>query len=89
MILRLFLFLLSYGLVFALPLYALGTVVRHRLQPWLDERRRRLRAREHAQVLAALDHARCSFCLQPCEESDCYDDKYGWYHHACLKSLLG
>ncbi len=89
MVARLILFLFAYGVMFSLPLAALGFVYRRQLGEYVARRRALAQGRRNALVLLAHEE-RCFVCDETVvSHDDCYEPGKGWYHAKCLKALLG
>jgi hypothetical protein len=88
MIARLFLFLLGYMTLLAIPLTALGVVTWKRLRPHLEHRRLLKHMQRNAHALAANGHMTCIYCLEAVTSADCYEPHRGAFHNRCLQALL-
>lgn len=88
MVARLFLFLLSYVLMFGLPLAALGIVYRRQLGEAWQRRQARLRGARNAKLLRSHEDQVCFICDELAQgPDDCFEPGKGWYHPHCLKGL--
>jgi hypothetical protein len=89
MILRLFLFIVFYGGLLVVPGAGLGYIGWKTLKPVLERRRKRIQGMKNALMLESHTEELCFVCMRETDDTDCYEQGRGWYHHDCLTSLLG
>ncbi len=88
MVARLFLFLLTYAAMAAIPLGVLALAYRRQLGEYVAKRRAIAQGRRNAKLLRAHENQVCFVCDELAQgPDDCFEPDKGWYHPHCLKGL--
>lgn len=85
MVAVLFVYVVVYAAVLALPGALVAALYRDRIADYFAGRRARLAAARNARHLTG---PTCVLCLGLCTDKDCYEAKRGWYHANCMKNLM-